>query len=518
MYTVEFHFFGLNSFYYHLVNVLLHACNAFGVFLLCRNLLKNDFKSFWAALIFAVHPLQWEVCLINNRSMLLYSFFVLWCVFFYQNFLQKERVGYYLASLVMFLGALFTKESAVFLPCLLVVQTWAAGKLPKGKKLAPFFIGVLFYALIRQNILGPTIGFWNSGYSMILGVASFLWVVATIVRLIFYPFDLYLDRSSPLFSTLFCPQIIAGFIFCLSLIVMLWRQKDKMTRTHLFFMAWMIIELLPVSQIVPLNIQNNMLYANEHLAYLFLIGVLVLMVEVLAWGYAQAQKDSRKVFQCLAVILVVSFVTLARQQNILAYDQKQLYRASLSRAPDNKRVRVSLALALASEGFLQEAKKELQKVLTFDPHDDIARLNIGRILYLQKKYLEALEEYEKINTSSKRLTANKEEVFRALIDGYRIALEKDPQDPKVYYSLGIIFSKKGDISASIAAYQEAVRYDPGMKEALYNLGVSYAQIGQWPQALEWLKKSLQIPGDPQFDRVIAQYLKDVRQKPKAPKE
>src|ERR1041385_3808772 len=59
-YMIEYHWFGLNSFFYNLDNVLLHMLNVLGVYFLIRRLMKDQTLAFGVALLFALHPIQWE--------------------------------------------------------------------------------------------------------------------------------------------------------------------------------------------------------------------------------------------------------------------------------------------------------------------------------------------------------------------------------------------------------------------------------------------------------------------------
>ncbi|MDE2222265.1 MAG: hypothetical protein KGK03_04255, partial [Candidatus Omnitrophica bacterium] len=74
----EYHFFGLDSFFYNLDNLILHIFNALLVFLLVSILTGNSGTGFGAGLLFVLHPVQWEaVCNVPGRSILLSAFFVL---------------------------------------------------------------------------------------------------------------------------------------------------------------------------------------------------------------------------------------------------------------------------------------------------------------------------------------------------------------------------------------------------------------------------------------------------------
>ena len=59
-YWIEFHFFGLNPFVYHLDNLLLHLANVVLVFSLVLKMHFSRRAAFIAALLFGIHPMHVE--------------------------------------------------------------------------------------------------------------------------------------------------------------------------------------------------------------------------------------------------------------------------------------------------------------------------------------------------------------------------------------------------------------------------------------------------------------------------
>ena len=57
-YAVEYHFFGLQPFYYYLTNIFLHAGSVVVLWIFFRLLLKKEETAFAAALLFALHPID----------------------------------------------------------------------------------------------------------------------------------------------------------------------------------------------------------------------------------------------------------------------------------------------------------------------------------------------------------------------------------------------------------------------------------------------------------------------------
>ena len=127
----EYHLWKLQPFGYHLVNVLLHALNAVLLWRVLRRLEVPG--SWWAAALFAVHPVTVEsVAWITERKNVLSCAFYLLAVLAYFRFRplageEGTRVRdwrLYPLVLVLFLCALLSKTVACSLPAVLVLLVW----------------------------------------------------------------------------------------------------------------------------------------------------------------------------------------------------------------------------------------------------------------------------------------------------------------------------------------------------------------------------------------------------------
>ena len=147
---LEYRIWGLDTFGYHLINVLLHAASSI---LLWRVLRRLSVPGAWlAATIFALHPLQVEsVAWITERKNVLAGFFYLAAALSYLHFeprdfhpvLERRRWKLYLLALGFFLAALFSKTVSCSLPAaILLLVWWKRGRisLPRLAPLIPMFI------------------------------------------------------------------------------------------------------------------------------------------------------------------------------------------------------------------------------------------------------------------------------------------------------------------------------------------------------------------------------------------
>src|SRR6476660_6713233 len=105
---------------FRLTNLALHAINGFLVFLLCSSLFGEGMVPVVAMLIYIVHPVHTEaVTSIVGRSELFSACFFMgaWLLF---------RNGRTIWSAVLFFLALLSKENAIVLPAILLLDTLGA--------------------------------------------------------------------------------------------------------------------------------------------------------------------------------------------------------------------------------------------------------------------------------------------------------------------------------------------------------------------------------------------------------
>ena len=118
-YSVDYSFWGVKPFGYHLHQVLLNALNAALCFAVVRRLLGNFTVALLAAVFFAVHPTHVEaVAWVSSRKELLSTTFLLVSAYFYLRARGAHalRPGPYTASVAAFTLGLLSKLSIVVAP------------------------------------------------------------------------------------------------------------------------------------------------------------------------------------------------------------------------------------------------------------------------------------------------------------------------------------------------------------------------------------------------------------------
>lgn len=117
---------GINSAWFHSVNLGIHACNVVLLFLLLSYFTENLLGAALTASLFAVHPLNVEsVAWVTERKGLLNALFFLGALLLYAKFARTRGLYYLGASLLAFALSLLCKPMSVTLPLVaLLLDFW----------------------------------------------------------------------------------------------------------------------------------------------------------------------------------------------------------------------------------------------------------------------------------------------------------------------------------------------------------------------------------------------------------
>ena len=126
---------GINPNMYHFTNVLLFTLLVCSLFFLFRRFNIPDKISFIGTLLFAVHPMfTVSVSWIPARGDLLLALFSILSILFFIDFIRQQKYYQLVFSSLFFLLALFSKETAAFLPFLFLMYFFCFLKNQKSKK------------------------------------------------------------------------------------------------------------------------------------------------------------------------------------------------------------------------------------------------------------------------------------------------------------------------------------------------------------------------------------------------
>ncbi|MEO0141799.1 MAG: tetratricopeptide repeat protein [candidate division WOR-3 bacterium] len=165
---------------------------------------------------------------------------------------------------------------------------------------------------------------------------------------------------------------------------------------------------------------------------------------------------------------------------MISPEEYKILKSFAERIPDNDPgAHNNLAVVYYNKGLYEEAIAELEKALAIDPNFLLARNNLEIIL---KK--------------SGRLENKVKEL------AYRI--ESEPFDEIKTLELADTYRKLNRYSQAIIFYRKVLDFNPGSYEAHFGLGLTLKSLGKYDDALEEIKKSLEIKISPEGYRVLGE--------------
>ncbi|MSR41890.1 MAG: hypothetical protein EXS10_08340 [Phycisphaerales bacterium] len=155
---------GLDATLYHIDNALLHAASCVFVFFVLQRIRVP--YAFWIAALVAVHPMQAEsVAWVTERKNVLSLFFATLSVLAWLRSATQDthaaRSKWYTLALLLFIAAMLSKTTAVFVPpVLILIALWERRVVDRAfiMRVAPFFalgmIGGLHTAYLEKTHVG----------------------------------------------------------------------------------------------------------------------------------------------------------------------------------------------------------------------------------------------------------------------------------------------------------------------------------------------------------------------------
>lgn len=496
-YAFDYALSGLDPWGYHVSNIAYHTLSAIVVFLIAQSLFNRLIPALFAAILFAVHPIQTEaVTYLSGRRDVLSGLFVLLGFYLFLRYRRTGRAGYLAAVLLLYPLAFFSKESGIILPLLCfsfdvigrirvkgpgiglppVREIWASARsaVREGRLLyLPLFVlagGLALYVLflVRGTWVRSYYGgsFWFTGLTMAR-------VFLHYIKLLIFPLTLNADYSYnafPVTTSWADPNAWVAVLILATLGVGLLSILQSRPLVA-FGGAWFFLALLPVSQIVP---HHEMM--AEHFLYVPSVGV-CLMVAALAHPLMDRHRFAPALYAAALVALVLfSFRTVRR--NADWRDDLTLWSKTVQVAPQGARARNNLGVAYIRRGQLTRAEQEMEAAVQIKPDFAVAHGNLGKIALDR----DDLERAERELETALRLKEN--EVIPRLWLGavyvrkgrmaeaeqqFRAALARPPYDAYANNNLGVLFAKAGRMAEAEAAFQAALTRMPQLTEARQNL-------------------------------------------------
>lgn len=480
-YSLDYHFYRLNPFGYHLTNLILHLLNCLLVFWLIFVFSYSLPISFITAILFAVHPLRVEsVAWISERKDVLYSFFYLGAMISYCYYLLKGRASkYYYLSLSLFILSISAKVVAASLSLALFLIDYIMDRKRDKDRFTdkiPFFI--------LSFIFGVAAIFAVKGVDKIVFQKNFLdrfmsagYAVIFYLKKIFIPINLSCLYPLPEKTATFPIFFLVTVILVMALFFL-----TRRFRVIVFCGMLYLITLLPIMQFIPIG---GYTIVSDRYTYIPSIWIFYAASEFFVWLYKKNIKydQARRIFLVIILIgIIIILAVLTWKRCGMWKDDVSLWSDPIRKHHDSTMAYRNRGYAYFNKGEYDKAAGDFNKALEIDPNSKFDYNGRGAALGKIGKTDDAISDFNK-------------------------AIKIDQNYSEAYYNKGIAYMQKDDLVRAISDFDRAIKIDPDNTGARFKRAVAYLIKKEYDKSWRDLCAIEKLRGKDKVDPLFREYVR-----------
>lgn len=478
--------FGPGPYGVHLVNVLAGSLQAALVYVFLLVLFRKRTLALVAALLFALHPVHTEV-LANGvgRSEIASGVFLMAAAILHVLGARRARPGplgtfpspLYLAGAVLcFMTALLFKESAVVLPALLFLADWLVLEKARFRPALRRLPGILVYAvpvvvylMLRTSVIGTALPAVQEVMMPLSAGQRVLFASGTLLAYLgqlAVPWRLvceYSDYRNPIAATLGHPAITLSLVAWIALGYVVFRLARRQAVIPLYGIGWFWIAILPVSNLLfPIGTVRA-----DRLLFIPSLG----FVLVLAWLLLALARRRRTVAWALLAVILGFYGWRTVTRNPDWKSQESIWTADLAKNPGSAVGWTLLGDVRRQQGRFDEAEADYRRAFELRDRNWF--------------YPEAHNHYAELMSRKGNVAEAKRH--------YRLVLSKDPRQTTALINLGAILLNADSTRAeSIRLLERAIAVEPDNIAPRVNLTQAYDNSGRLDLALQTIEGAIAI--------------------------
>jgi len=514
-FAIVYSLFGQHAFMYHLLQLILHLADTSLLFLfLC--IFFSDGIGFFLALLFLVHPINVEsVAYIGSTQSELYFLPGIIALLLSQTKDITRKRLFWITGLLLF--SALTKETG-FLFILLAIASRYLFKLGKVKE---FLLSgasiVTVYGVLRVLLGGVTFSGSNIVPIATLSLPQRLLNIPSIVfyylKTFVFPLQLTIEQSWIVNSMSF-QDFILPFIVCLVFMIAViyfalalskrprdqqhvkqkyqkeyLLEKEITIQEFLFFALWFVIGMGIILQIVPLD----MTVADRwfYFPIVGLLGMIGVALQVLLPSIRQHFKSY--LYTVLIIVCLLSVRTFIR-----TFDWKNeltIYADAQHASSNNYMLDNAYAIELFNSG-------QHDKAITYDKQSIAIYPSIINIRLLADFYKNLHQDNDAIRTYNQAINYYKPDV-RDNLKGF--VQREDDDLENVYNSLAYEYLATNDSNDAISLITtKALMKFPNDPDLYVSLAIAYSKLGNHDQAMNAISKARNLRPDQYTNTIYTQ--------------
>lgn len=469
---IEHRLWGLQPIGYHLVNLLLHAINAMLVWAVARTLRIPGAWFIGAA--FALHPVHVEsVAWVTERKNVLSGLFALLTLLAYLRFDEGKKPGWYIAALLLFVAALFSKTAVAPLPVVILLAVFY-----RNRRLAPRDVLAMLPLLLIGAALGLTTAYlervnvgargvgWEQTFlerTLIIAPSAFCFYAGKIA----WPHPLiFIYPRWPIDAADWVGYLPLGglLVVCGGLVLI----RRRTGWGPLLLVACSAVMLFPALGFFNVY-WHRFSWVADHFQYLGSLGFITLItVSVICVGRGFLRPAGQSIaLTGLAVVILALMAGKTFWQSRSYEDAVRLWEDTLERNPDAWLAALNLGEHAAAVGRKGDAVAYFERAA----RNPVARGETyggwGNVLLQAGRHDEAIVKYHQ-------------------------ALALGPPDARTYGNLGLALMMAGRLDEAVEVLESAVRSAPMRERVWLSLGLVYASQDRNHDAARCLRRAVEL--------------------------
>jgi Tfp pilus assembly protein PilF len=463
---------GLDPAAYHVTNLALHVANTALVFVFVWMLTRGRR---WAAavtsLLFGIHPMHVEsVAWISERKDVLYAFFFLLGLLAYLKYLDKPRLGWWVATSAAFLLSLASKPAAVVFPVTLLAmdayrqRAWSPRWLIEK---SPWFamsiaMGLLTIgAQVESGALEQQADLGTRLFSAVYGFVMYLVKLVAPVHLsVIYPFPAAAPGQGP---AAWLVAAMALAVVGIGVALYLLRARREVW----FGFAFYSINVALVLQFVGVG-RAVMADRYTYLPYVGLLLALTFPLDTPGGSTLSGRRAKHALAAALAVLASWCFLSTRARCDVWQ-NTETLWTDTIQKYP------TQIADAYINRGFyyhrvvkrLDLARADYERATAVDPEAPSAWNNRGRLFAEEGQVDSAIACYDR-------------------------AIAFRPQAADLWNNRGGQRLKKGDPAGAMADFSRAISLDPRFWDAFANRATARGMEGDYEGCIADCRRLIEL--------------------------
>jgi protein O-mannosyl-transferase len=444
----------VNPWMYHVSNLIYHLAAGCLTFYMLSKLTASKTAALFAGIVFILHPLATQsVAWIPGRNDSLLTIFILLSFIFFIKSESRGKYYFFFLHLLFFYIALFTKETALIFPLIVLSYYYTIERAPLfSAKIIKYIIGwlpgILLWYLLRSSALSSVqlnadtfspAGLFSNIYAMLETIGKLLFPV----RLSVYP-------------TIHPVSTALGIIAVTALIAFLIIWRKNINRIVIFSIMWIVLFSLP-SLIVNIADSGNRFSYLECRGYILIAGFAILLAGIYQMNNIRPVKRTFAFIIPLILLYSILAITYSTSyQNPLSHWEK-----AVQMSPQTSDTYYNLGIvSFQLYNNPDMGEDNFKKAIALNSSNNLYHNWLG-VVYGEKK-MSSLAESE-----------------------FFTAIKLNPADPSAYSNLGFLNYVNKNFAESEKYYKQAISADPDFTEAYYKLILLCTQQRRYAEALQY---------------------------------